>query len=140
MLTIDKLLLDSLNVKQIQKTNDIVSPRCGHASELIGNAFLVYGGDTRVNATDALDDNLYSFNICVYTYLYASAMIFYYLLWLASLKWTRAETSGPRPGGRYGHSLSIIGTKVYVFGGQRDEHFFNDLYSFDLSNGEYHIW
>ncbi|KAK7208158.1 hypothetical protein BZA70DRAFT_224768, partial [Myxozyma melibiosi] len=54
---------------------------------------------------------------------------------LATLKWTRVETTGSKPCGRYGHSLNIIGTKVFVFGGQRDDKFFNDIYSFDLSKG-----
>ena len=40
---------------------------------------------------------------------------------------------GPLPEGRYGHSLNILGSKIYVFGGQVEGYFFNDLVAFDLN-------
>lgn len=39
-------------------------PRVGHASLLVGNAFIVFGGDTKINEHDALDDTLYFLNTC----------------------------------------------------------------------------
>lgn len=39
-------------------------PRVGHASLLVGNAFIVFGGDTKVEETDTLDDTLYLLNTC----------------------------------------------------------------------------
>jgi hypothetical protein len=39
------------------------SPRVGHASLLVGNAFIVYGGDTM---PDVLDETLYFLNTCMY--------------------------------------------------------------------------
>lgn len=41
--------------------------------------------------------------------------------------------AGPRPAGRYGHSLNILGSKIYVFGGQVEGFFMNDLVAFDLN-------
>lgn len=41
-------------------------PRVGHASLLVGNAFIVFGGDTKVDENDTLDDTLYLLNICTY--------------------------------------------------------------------------
>lgn len=86
----------------------------GHASLTLGNAFIVFGGDTKIEETDELDDNLYLLNT-------------------TSLKWTVAAPSGRRPSGRYGHTISTIGSVLYVFGGQLDDFFFDDLISYDLT-------
>jgi hypothetical protein len=37
-------------------------PRVGHASLLVGNAFIVYGGDTKMDDSDVLDETLYLLN------------------------------------------------------------------------------
>lgn len=39
-------------------------PRVGHASLLVGNAFIVYGGDTKIEEADVLDETLYLLNTC----------------------------------------------------------------------------
>jgi hypothetical protein len=39
-------------------------PRVGHASLLVGNAFIVYGGDTKIEESDVLDQTLYLLNTC----------------------------------------------------------------------------
>lgn len=96
-------------------------PRVGHASTLCGNAFVIFGGDThKVNEAGLMDDDVYLFNI-------------------NSHKWTIPKPQGPRPLGRYGHKISIIAanpmkTKLYVFGGQFDDTYFNDLAVYDLSS------
>jgi hypothetical protein len=41
-------------------------PRVGHASLLVGNAFIVFGGDTKLEDGDELDDTLYLLNTCEY--------------------------------------------------------------------------
>lgn len=41
-------------------------PRVGHASLLVGNAFIVFGGDTKMDERDKLDDTLYLLNTCKY--------------------------------------------------------------------------
>lgn len=74
----------------------------------------MYGGDTKIEETDDLDNNLYLLNT-------------------TTLKWTVANPTGPRPSGRYGHSISTIGSKVYIFGGQLDDYFFDDLVCYDLT-------
>ncbi|QKX56610.1 uncharacterized protein TRUGW13939_03715 [Talaromyces rugulosus] len=89
-------------------------PRVGHASLLVGNAFIVFGGDTKVDETDVLDDTLYLLNT-------------------SSRQWSRAIPPGTRPSGRYGHTLNILGSRLYVFGGQVEGFFFNDLAAFDLN-------
>ncbi|KAL8995541.1 MAG: hypothetical protein Q9169_004743 [Polycauliona sp. 2 TL-2023] len=89
-------------------------PRVGHASLLVGNAFIVFGGDTKVDDRDKLDDTLYLLNT-------------------STRHWSRSMPPGPRPAGRYGHTLNILGSRIYVFGGQVEGYFFNDLVAFDLN-------
>ncbi|KAK4181390.1 putative Tip elongation aberrant protein 1 [Triangularia setosa] len=89
-------------------------PRVGHASLLVGNAFIVFGGDTKIEETDVLDETLYLLNT-------------------STRQWSRALPAGPRPSGRYGHSLNILGSKIYIFGGQVEGYFMNDLAAFDLN-------
>ncbi|KAL8290881.1 hypothetical protein RB598_006224 [Gaeumannomyces tritici] len=89
-------------------------PRVGHASLLVGNAFIVYGGDTKIDETDVLDETLYLLNT-------------------STRQWSRSLPAGLRPSGRYGHSLNIIGSKIYIFGGQVEGYFMNDLAAFDLN-------
>lgn len=113
------------NTKFISRTIDISDktppPRVGHASTLCGNAFVIFGGDThKSNSEGLMDDDVYLFNI-------------------NSHKWTIPNPVGPRPLGRYGHKISIIATtqmkaKLYVFGGQFDDTYFNDLTVYDLSS------
>lgn len=55
------------------------------------------------------------------------------LIVIASRQWSRASPPGPRPAGRYGHSLNILGSKIYIFGGQVEGYFFNDLVAYDLN-------
>ncbi|KAJ5103781.1 hypothetical protein N7532_004310 [Penicillium argentinense] len=104
----------SLSCFQIATVSEGPGPRVGHASLLVGNAFIVFGGDTKINENDALDDTLYLLNT-------------------SSRQWSRAIPPGPRPSGRYGHTLNILGSKLYVFGGQVEGFFFNDLVAFDLN-------
>ncbi|KOS19927.1 Tip elongation aberrant protein 1 [Escovopsis weberi] len=95
-------------------TSEGPGPRVGHASLLVGNAFIVYGGDTKIDDNDILDETLYLLNT-------------------STRHWSRALPAGPRPAGRYGHTLNILGSKIYIFGGQVDGYFMNDLSAFDLN-------
>ncbi|KAF2105109.1 hypothetical protein NA57DRAFT_63290 [Rhizodiscina lignyota] len=98
----------------VQTPSEGPGPRVGHSSLLVGNAFIVFGGDTKLQEEDVLDDTLYLLNT-------------------ASKQWSKALPAGPRPSGRYGHTLNILGSKIYVFGGQVEGFFFNDLVAFDLN-------
>ncbi|KAF8538437.1 hypothetical protein BDD12DRAFT_917694 [Trichophaea hybrida] len=98
----------------VMTTSEGPGPRVGHASLLVGNAFIVFGGDTKLDERDVLDETLYLLNT-------------------STRQWSRASPHGHRPSGRYGHTLNILGSKLYIFGGQVDTVFFNDLVAFDLN-------
>lgn len=55
-----------LPMKCYQVETSAIAPgsRVGHASLLVGNAFIVFGGDTKLEETDVLDDTLYLLNTC----------------------------------------------------------------------------
>lgn len=50
---------------ELPTTAEGPSPRVGHASLLVGNAFIVYGGDTKIDEADILDETLYLLNTCM---------------------------------------------------------------------------
>ncbi|KAI0801041.1 galactose oxidase [Fomes fomentarius] len=52
---------------------------------------------------------------------------------LVSREWTRISVDGPAPSGRTGHSVVMVGPRIYIFGGEANGEFFNDLWCFDLS-------
>jgi hypothetical protein len=54
----------NLSCYPIATVSEGPGPRVGHASLLVGNAFIVFGGDTKMDDNDLLDDTLYLLNTC----------------------------------------------------------------------------
>lgn len=59
----------SMTCYPVATTSEGPGPRVGHASLLVGNAFIVFGGDTKMDEGDMLDDTLYLLNTCALTSL-----------------------------------------------------------------------
>ncbi|EAU92720.2 hypothetical protein CC1G_01765 [Coprinopsis cinerea okayama7 len=113
----------------VQTAGEPPSPRVGHACALVSQVLIVWGGDTKMDTSmsgpagrmpgrpgDKLDDALYLLNISI-------------------KEWTKV-VAGPGPIGRYGHAVTMVGSRFFVFGGQIDGEFFNDF--FGGTDGSYH--
>lgn len=58
----------SLPCYQVATKFEGPGPRVGHASLLVGNAFIIFGGDTKLDDRDKLDDALYLLNTCEFAF------------------------------------------------------------------------
>lgn len=47
-------------------------------------------------------------------------------------KWSEERTSGERPAPRGGHTATLVGSDIFIFGGANSEETFGDVYRFDL--------
>lgn len=105
-------------VKPLQAHGTLPPPRVGHRSALVQSVFIVWGGDTKKHPSDGQDEALHLLNI-------------------QTKEWTRVLTNHPRPRGRYGHAVAMHESCFYVFGGQVDGSFMNDMWVFDLNSCEF---
>jgi N-acetylneuraminic acid mutarotase len=86
--------------------------RGGHAMNLVGEQLIVFGGcylDLKCF------DDLYFFN-------------------LRTREWSLPKTIGEAPSARSGHSATLFGTFLYVFGGASAKGLHNDVFVLDLES------
>jgi Rab9 effector protein with kelch motifs len=93
------------------------SPRTAHAVAAFETQLVVWaGGKQGMDPVDTSD--VYFFDVPTST-------------------WKRVKGSGVVPPPRHGHSMTVIGSRMFVFGGMAGSTFFGDLYVFDLLT---HTW
>ncbi|KAF8492374.1 hypothetical protein F5888DRAFT_1637137 [Russula emetica] len=99
-------------------SGDVPNPRYGHRAVLISTTLLIWGGVR----TDSSDQNAQN----------QSSDDSFYLLNLVSREWTRIVVNGPGPGGRCNHTMTLVGSKLFVFGGRTVRRRLNDIWALDL--------
>lgn len=106
----------TLQTQSIRAEGEGPTARSGARALLVGNAYIVFGGSS-FNAAKKEDASLFLLNTITKT-------------------WSVARTTKQKPSSRIGHSFNLIGSKVFVFGGQPStmaDTYANDLWAFDIN-------
>ncbi|KAI0267952.1 hypothetical protein BGY98DRAFT_374534 [Russula aff. rugulosa BPL654] len=103
------------STKILQTSGEVPTPRAAHGAALIGTNLLICGGTMNFGERHALNHGSL------------------YLLNLVSREWTRVVVNGPEPGGRYYHTTTVAGSKLFVFGGRIGGKTNNDMWALDLN-------
>ncbi|GET58069.1 hypothetical protein RIR_jg27089.t2 [Rhizophagus irregularis DAOM 181602=DAOM 197198] len=112
--------VNTLNVLAFVTSGDIPSSRSGHTHVNIGKNVIVFGGLIDESTNNA-DENLY-------------------ILDTESKVWNKLSVHGTLPLARHGHSVSVVGTKMYIFGGQHVGRYLNDLVAFDIKTRKWNFF
>ena len=88
----------------VATTSEGPGPRVGHASLLVGNAFIVFGGDTKLDEGDVLDDTLYLLNTC--------ELLLDTISFAPLLTFTKRQSSGPELYQQVLDPLVVTGTHL----------------------------
>ncbi|KAI0267956.1 hypothetical protein BGY98DRAFT_374637 [Russula aff. rugulosa BPL654] len=105
----------------LQTSGEIPTPRYGHRVALIGTTLLICGG--KQDSWDFVPnhDSLSLLN-------------------LESREWSRVVVNGPGPGGHCYHTTTMVGSKLFIFGGVIGEKTTNDMWTLDLNCLSQPLW
>ncbi|KAI7779645.1 hypothetical protein LA080_000669 [Diaporthe eres] len=145
----------SLSCYPLATTAEGPGPRVGHASLLVGNAFIVYGGDTKIEENDSLDETLYLLNTWSKIFIFGGQVEGIFMndlaafdlnqLQMANNRWEllimNSESGGPPPGkippARTNHTMVTFNDKMYLFGGTNGFQWFNDVWVYDPASNSW---
>jgi N-acetylneuraminic acid mutarotase len=92
---------------------DIIACRSGHSTTAVGKKLFIFGGGS-ANETGSI---------------FLNDITFYDV---EQGKWHMTYAAGPTPAGRTKHTATLIGKKLYVFGGGDGLRLYNDLFCLDV--------
>ncbi|KAK7701884.1 Negative regulator of mitotic exit [Diaporthe eres] len=145
----------SLSCYPLATTAEGPGPRVGHASLLVGNAFIVYGGDTKIEENDSLDETLYLLNTWSKIFIFGGQVEGIFMndlaafdlnqLQMANNRWEllimNSDSGGPPPGkippARTNHTMVTFNDKMYLFGGTNGFQWFNDVWVYDPASNSW---
>ena len=124
----------------LQTSGDVPSPRYGHRAVLTSTILMIWGGGEK-NVRDqnkqnqAVDNSLYLLNLGTPDLFHVKTRSSLIRVSCVSVsrEWTQIVVDGPRPGGRYYHTMTLVGSKLFVFAGRTANERFNDIWAFDLN-------
>ncbi|EFJ44314.1 kelch repeat protein [Volvox carteri f. nagariensis] len=90
------------------------SPRVAHSAAAIGNTLYIFGGRSGLDMGEGASNDLYAFD-------------------LETSTWSQLQPKGDLPPKRSYHTMTAVGTKLYVFGGCGEEGRLNDLHEYDVT-------
>eukprot|EP01125_Pyxidicula_operculata_P011586 TRINITY_DN3797_c0_g1_i1.p1 TRINITY_DN3797_c0_g1~~TRINITY_DN3797_c0_g1_i1.p1 ORF type:complete len:385 (-),score=114.65 TRINITY_DN3797_c0_g1_i1:533-1687(-) len=118
---------ESLTWTLIEPRGNPPEKRCGHTASVIDGKLFVFGGRVKVKLGDSL---------------FASSSVEYrndlHCYDPATNEWLRYEPRGIAPAGRAMHTATVVGRKIYIFGGANstgtrdDSSGFCDLFELDV--------
>ena len=105
------LNLRTLKWKLVRTKGDVPRPRYGHSATVFGEEMYVFGGRGKGGKNFRDMDCLN----------------------LKTMTWRKIRSANALPPGRSGHSTTLIGDKLVIFGGFDGKHTLDDLWVFNIS-------
>jgi hypothetical protein len=106
---------------------------------LTSTTLLIWGGKTDFSDQEAQnqsdDDSFYLLNLGTSHLFHVKtrSQLIRVSCVPVSREWTRIVVDGPRPGGRYLHIMTLVGSKLFVFGGRTAKRRLNDIWALNLN-------
>jgi Galactose oxidase, central domain/Kelch motif len=129
-----------LSTTLLKTSGDVPSPRHGHRAVLTSTTLLIWGGETgswKNKQYQSNDDSFSLLNLGTSDLFKCQDPLQLIRAFFVpeSREWTRIEVYGPGPGARHHHTMTLIGSKLFVFGGKsvNSRKSSNDIWALDLN-------